>query len=818
MYTENERIKPINIEDEMRTSYISYAMSVIVQRALPDVRDGLKPVQRRIVYAMRELGLNHRAAYKKSARIVGETMGKYHPHGDSAIYDTMVRMAQVFTYRYPLIDGQGNFGSVDGDNPAAMRYTEARLSSIAETLLTDIEKETIDFMPNFDGQLEEPVVLPSEIPNLLINGSSGIAVGMATNIPPHNLKEVIDATVAMIDNPEIETKELLKHIKGPDFPTGAYICGRSGIAEAYATGRGKVIMRAVTHKEQLKQGKEAIVVTEIPYMVNKSKLVEEIAALIRDKKIEGIGDLRDESDRDGTRVVIELKRGENHEVIMNQLYKHTRLQQTFGVILLALVDNRPQYLNLRELLSYFVDHRREVITRRTRYDLAKAEARAHILEGLRIAVDNIDEIVEMIRASQSRDEAMTGLINRFELTEVQAKAILEMQLQRLVGLERQKLEEEYQQLLKDIDYYKGVLDSPELVMSIMKEELLKIKERFGDARRTKIVSDVMDLEIEDLIAEENMVVTVSHTGYIKRIGTSTYRKQLRGGRGITAMGTKEEDFVEHLFIASTHHYILFFTDKGRVHWKKVYEIPQVGRQSKGKAIVNFLQLDSDEHVTAMVPVHEFVDGRYVMMATVKGVVKKTELNQFSNPRRGGINAISLDEGDRLLSVWLTTGDDHIILATRNGMAIHFNEADVRPMGRTARGVIGIRLEGDDQLVGMVVCDENSQLLTVTQKGYGKRTDVTQYRKIHRGGKGVIDIQTNDRNGKVVGILRTFEDDEFMIITKKGVAIRMSVNDIRSISRNTQGVRLIRLEETDEVAAIGKLPEAKESKKVQNEEV
>ncbi len=818
MYTENERIKPINIEDEMRTSYISYAMSVIVQRALPDVRDGLKPVQRRIVYAMRELGLNHRAAYKKSARIVGETMGKYHPHGDSAIYDTMVRMAQVFTYRYPLIDGQGNFGSVDGDNPAAMRYTEARLSSIAETLLTDIEKETIDFMPNFDGQLEEPAVLPSEIPNLLINGSSGIAVGMATNIPPHNLKEVIDATVAMIDNPEIETKELLKYIKGPDFPTGAYICGRSGIVEAYTTGRGRVIMRAVTHKEQLKQGKEAIVVTEIPYMVNKAKLVEEIAALIRDKKIEGIGDLRDESDRDGTRVVIELKRGENHEVVMNQLYKHTRLQQTFGVILLALVDNRPQYLTLRELLSFFVDHRREVITRRTRYDLAKAEARAHILEGLRIAVDNIDEIVEMIRASQSREEAMTGLINRFELTEIQAKAILEMQLQRLVGLERQKLEEEYQQLLKDIEYYKKVLDTPELVMSIMKEELLKIKERFGDARRTKIVSDVADLEIEDLIAEENMVVTVSHTGYIKRIGTSTYRKQLRGGRGITAMGTKEEDFVEHLFIASTHHYILFFTDKGRVHWKKVYEIPQVGRQSKGKAIVNFLQLESDEHVTAMVPIHDFIDGRYVMMATVQGVVKKTELNQFSNPRRGGINAISLDEGDRLLSVWLTTGDDHIILATRNGMAIHFNEADVRPMGRTARGVIGIRLEGDDQLVGMVICDENSQLLTVTQKGYGKRTDVTQYRKIHRGGKGVIDIQTNDRNGKVVGILRTFEDDEFMIITKKGVAIRMSVNDIRSISRNTQGVRLIRLEDTDEVAAIGKLPEAKESKKVQNEEV
>ncbi|MEW6234079.1 MAG: DNA gyrase subunit A [Candidatus Omnitrophota bacterium] len=816
MFAQNERIKPINIEEEMKTSYISYAMSVIVQRALPDIRDGLKPVQRRIVYAMRELGLTHRSPYKKSARIVGETMGKYHPHGDSAIYDTMVRMAQDFSYRYALIDGQGNFGSIDGDNPAAMRYTEARLSAIAETLLTDIEKDTIDYVPNFDGQLEEPTVLPSEIPNLLINGSSGIAVGMATNIPPHNLKEVVDATVAMIDDPEIDAKALLKYVQGPDFPTGAYICGRSGIMEAYTSGKGRVIMRAVTHKEQLKQGREALVVTEIPYMVNKARLVEEIAALVRDKKIEGISDLRDESDREGMRIVVELKRGENHEVVLNQLYKHTRMQSTFGIILLALVNNRPQYLTLREMLSHFIDHRRDVIVRRTQFDLAKAEARAHIVEGLRIAVDNIDEVIALIRGSQSREEAMQGLMSRFELSEIQSKAILEMQLQRLVGLERQKLEEEYQQLLKDIEYFKKILGTPELVMSIMKEELLKIKERFGDARRTKIVSDAADLEIEDLIAEENMVVTVSHTGYIKRIGTSAYRKQLRGGRGITAMGTKDEDWVEHLFIASTHHYILFFTDLGRLHWKKVFEIPQVGRQSKGKAIVNFLQLERDEKVTAMVPVQDFSAGRYLLMATIKGIVKKTELIAYSNPRRGGINAIGLDEGDRLLSVWMTSGEDDIIIATRNGMAIRFNENNVRPMGRTARGVLGIRLDESDSVVGMVVCHDGAQLLTVTEKGYGKRTDVEQYRKIHRGGKGVIDIQTNERNGKIVGILETFDGDEFMIITKNGVAIRTTVEDIRSISRNTQGVRLIRIEEGDEVAAIGRLPEAKESKKSQEE--
>ncbi|MDP8244089.1 MAG: DNA gyrase subunit A [Candidatus Hinthialibacter antarcticus] len=819
MYSQNERIKPINIEDEMKTSYISYAMSVIVQRALPDVRDGLKPVQRRIVYAMRELGLSHRSSYKKSARIVGETMGKYHPHGDSAIYDTLVRMAQNFSYRYPLVDGQGNFGSVDGDNAAAMRYTEARLSSIAETLLTDIEKDTVDFMPNFDGQMQEPAILPSEIPNLLVNGASGIAVGMATNIPPHNINEVINAVVAFIEDPEIDTGGLMKHITGPDFPTGAYICGRAGIAEAYSTGRGRVIMRAMTHREQLTQSKDAIVITEIPYMVNKARLVEEIAALVRNKRIEGISDIRDESDRDGMRVVVELKRNENFEVILNQLYKNTRMQSTFGIILLGLIDNRPQYFTLRELIEHFVNHRREIIVRRTEYDLAKAEARMHIVEGLRIAVDNIDEIVELIRKSQDRQEAMDGLMARFELSEIQAKAILEMQLQRLIGLERQKLEDEFNQLLKDIEFFNGILNTPTLQMEIMKEEILKIQERFGDARRTQIVNAAADLEIEDLIAEENMVVTVSHQGYIKRIATSVYRRQLRGGRGINAMNTKDEDFVEFLFIASTHHYILFFTDRGRLHWLKVYELPETGRASKGKAMVNLLQLEKGESVTAMVPVADFVEGRYVLMATLKGVIKKTELTAFSHPRKGGINAIGLDDGDKLLSVWLTTGDDQVIIATQKGVAIRFNEDEVRPMGRTARGVKGIRLDGDDQVVCMAVCDEESYLLTVTQHGYGKRTQVSQYRKIHRGGKGVIDIQTSDRNGRVIGALICHEDDEFMMVTKGGVAIRTSVSDIRSISRNTQGVRLIRLETDDAVAAIGKLPEAKEEKlSLENDEM
>ncbi len=804
--TSTERIKPINIEDEMRTSYISYAMSVIIQRALPDVRDGLKPVHRRVVYAMRGLNLGPRAAYKKCAAIVGETMGKLHPHGDAAIYDTLVRMAQDFAFRYPLVDGQGNFGSIDGDSPAAMRYTEARMAQITETLLTDIEKNTVDYMPNYDGSQMEPAVLPAEFPNLLVNGGTGIAVGMATNIPPHNLREVIDATVAVLEEPEIESRKLLKYIKGPDFPTGAYICGHEGIREAYSTGRGRVVMRAVAKRESLPNGKEAIIVTEIPYMVDKSKILEEIAALVRDKRIEGITDLRDESDRDGMRIVIELRRGENHEVVLNQLYKHTRLQSTFGIILLALIDGRPQYLTLKEILDEFIKHRKEVIVRRTRFDLEKAEARAHIVEGLRIAVMNIDEVVAIIRSSRSRQEAADRLRGRFDLSPEQTKAILEMQLQRLVGLEREKLEQEYNQLIKDIDYYKRVLETPTMIVDIMKEELLKIRDRFGDDRRTQIVAEAGELDIEDLIAEENMVVTVSHSGYIKRIATSVYRRQIRGGKGITAMGTKETDFVEYLFVASTHHYILFFTDRGRAHWLKVYEIPQGGRQAKGKAIVNLLNLEKGELVTAMVPVSDFTEDRYLLMATQKGIIKKTKLEAFSNPRKAGIIALSLDEGDRLLSVQMTSGTDEVILSTRNGMAIRFDESNVRAMGRTARGVSGVNLMGDDRVVGMVATHADSQLLTITENGYGKRTLVNAYRKIRRGGKGVIDIQANDRNGKVVCVMEVAEDDEIMLVTQKGYAIRFAVTDVRLISRNTQGVRIIRLGEDDHVVAAAKIRE------------
>lgn len=802
----SERIKAINIEDEMQRSYISYAMSVIIQRALPDVRDGLKPVHRRVIFAMRGLNLGHRAAYKKCAAIVGETMGKYHPHGDTAIYDTLARMAQDFSYRYPLVDGQGNFGSVDGDNPAAMRYTEARMTEITETLLTDIEKKTVNFMPNYDGALEEPLVLPAEVPNLLVNGSTGIAVGMATNIPPHNLGEVIDATIALIDNPDLDIRDLFKYIQGPDFPTGAYICGVEGIYEAYSTGRGRVVMRAVAKRELLPGSREAIVVTEIPYMVNKSRLLKAMGELIREKKIEGISDLRDESDRDGMRIVIELKRGENHEVVLNQLYKHTNLQSTFGIILLALVDGRPQYLTLKEALVEFIKHRHEVIVRRTRFDLERAEKRAHIVEGLRIAVMNIDEVVAIIRGSQSREEASNSLRERFHFSFEQTKAIMEMQLQRLVGLEREKLEEEYSQLLKDIDFYRRVLETPAMVMDSMKEQLREIRKRFADERRTQIVPEAEDLTIEDLIAEENMVVTISHTGYIKRIATSVYRRQGRGGRGITAMSTKETDFVEALFVASTHHYILFFTDWGRIYWLKVYAIPQGGRQAKGKAIVNLIAIQKGEQVTAMIPVADFAADRYLLMGTKRGTVKKTRLDAFSNPRNAGIIAIDLDEGDRLLGVQMTGGRDDVILASRNGMAIRFDERNVRSMGRVARGMRGMNLEESDRVVGMVTARPDSQLLTITEHGYGKRTPVNAYRKIHRGGKGVIDIQTNKRNGKVVYVMEVLEEDEIMVITQNGIAIRFAVSDVRLISRKTQGVRIIRMGENDRVVAAAKIRE------------
>lgn len=804
MFAQNERIRPINIEEEMKVSYISYAMSVIVSRALPDVRDGLKPVHRRVIFSMHELGLGPTRPYRKSAKIVGETMGKYHPHGDSAIYDSLVRMAQDFSIRYPVVDGQGNFGSVDGDPPAAMRYTEARLSRIGEAMLTDIDKDTVDFVANFDESEMEPTVLPSIIPNLLVNGSSGIAVGMATNIPPHNLVEVVNGVLAQIDKPDITTRELMVHIPGPDFPTGSMICGRQGILDAYETGRGRIVQRATAVLEQSKAGKQNLIVTEIPYMVNKATLIREMADLIRDKKIEGIADLRDESDRDGMRIVIELKRGENYEVVLNQLYKHTKMQNTFGVILLALVDGRPVYLSLKEIIDQFIKHRREVITRRTRFLRAKAEARAHILEGLRIALDNIDAVVSLIRSSPDVEQARNGLMTNFNLSEKQAQAILDMRLQRLTGLEREKLEEEYRALLKDIEYYKNVLSNAALLTEIMKTELVEFKERFGDDRRTKIVEDETDLDIEDLIAEENMVVTVSHQGYIKRISTDTYRQQKRGGRGIIAVETKETDFVEQMFIASTHHYMLFFTNQGRVYWLKVYALPQGGRATRGKAIVNLLELQPEEKVTALIPVAEFDDKHFLIMATRNGVIKKTDLEAFSNPRRAGIIAMNIDEGDQLISVQMTDGSNDIIIGTRWGMAIRFPEDDVRSMGRNARGVKAINLAKDDYVVAMVIAREGASLLTVTRYGYGKRTLASEYRRIHRGGKGVIDIQTSKRNGEVVELKEVFDDDEVMIITQQGIAIRQAVKDIREISRNTQGVRLIRLEEGDTVATVATL--------------
>ncbi len=808
MQAPSDRIRPISIEDEMRDSYISYAMSVIISRALPDVRDGLKPVQRRIVYAMREAGLVPGRARSKSSRVVGDTMAKYHPHGDQAIYDTMVRMAQDFSYRYPLVDGQGNFGSVDGDPPAAMRYTEARLSHIADALLVDIDKETVSFSPTYDEQNVQPDVFPSAFPNLLVNGSTGIAVGMATNIPPHNLGETIDACVAMIENPEITLREIMRILPGPDFPTGANICGRAGIRQAYETGRGQITVRATSSLESGQGNKESIIITEIPYMVNKSRLVATIADLVRDKKVEGIADIRDESDRDGMRIVIELKRGENHEVVLNQLYKHTNLQTTFGIILLALVDNRPVYCSLLELLRLYLDHRREVVVRRTRFDLAKAERRAHILEGLRKALDQIDAIINTIRSSANADIAKTALMDQYDFSQIQAEAILDMRLQRLTGLEREKIEEEYAQLVKDIEYFRKVLSTPQMVEDIVKKELLAVKDKFDDERRTRIVDDAADLDVEDLIAEENMVVTISHAGYIKRIATSTYRQQRRGGRGITAMQTKEEDFVQDIFIASTHSYMMFFTSTGRCHWQKVYEIPRGGRASRGKAIVNMLQLDPGETVRACVAVDEFDEKRFVFMATTNGVVKKTSLSAFGNPRRVGINAIEIDEGDQLLSVALTDGESEIFLATAHGKAIRFKESDVRPMGRTARGVAGGSLAEGDRVIGMVSTRPNSNatLLTVTENGYGKRTDVEQYRLIRRGGQGVINIITSDRNGGVVDVLEVVDEDELMIITQKGIAIRQPVAEIRAISRNTQGVRLIKLEEGDRVVAVAKVKE------------
>jgi DNA gyrase subunit A len=795
----------------MKRSFIDYAMSVIVARALPDVRDGLKPVHRRILHAMNELGLTSRRAHRKCARIVGDTMGKYHPHGDAPIYDSLVRMAQDFNLRYPLVDGQGNFGSTD-DNPAAMRYTEARLSAMGEEMLADIDKNTVDFQPNFDESLREPVVLPSAFPNLLVNGSSGIAVGMATNIPPHNLTETIDALCILIDNPQASLGELMKAVKGPDFPTGGIILGRRGIEEAYRTGRGRIIVRAEAsiEKPASGSGKEKIVVTEIPYQVSKGKLIQSIADLALQKKVEGISDVRDESDKDGMRIVVELKRGEVAEVILNQLYKHTAMQSSFGVIMLALVENRPRVLGLKRVLQAYIDYRVEVVTRRTRFDLDKAEERAHILEGLKIALDHIDEVIETIRKSHTPDQARESLVAKFALTEKQAQAILDMRLQRLTGLEREKIDAEYEDLLKTMATLRSILESPRVLMGVIRAELEEIKKKYGDTRRTKILAEEAEFKVEDFIAEEDMVITVSHAGYIKRLPVSTYRKQRRGGVGVTGMETKEEDFVERLFVASTHDYILFFTGRGHVHWLKVHEIPRAGRYSKGRAIINMLKLAEGETVAAFLNVKTFEDGKYVMMATEKGVVKKTELSAFSNPRSGGIIAITLDEGDRLTQVKLTSGDDEILLGTEQGLAIRFHERQVRPMGRTARGVIGVRLEEGDRVIDMELVDPDSTILVVTENGYGKRTDFDEYRQQSRGGKGIINIKTTERNGRCIGMRTVRDTDEVVCVSSKGMVVRTPASEISLIGRNTQGVRVMRMQEDDTFVALAVvIPKEKE---------
>ncbi len=798
------KVLPIDINEEMKNSYIDYAMSVIVGRALPDVRDGLKPVHRRILYAMHELGMTPDKPHKKSARIVGEVLGKYHPHGDSAVYDAMVRLAQNFASRYPLIDGHGNFGSIDGDSAAAMRYTEARMSKIATELLRDIEKDTVEYMPNFDDSLKEPVVLPSRIPNLLINGSSGIAVGMATNIPPHNIGEVIDGVIALIEKPDITPKELMMTIKGPDFPTAGIIMGREGIVDAYTTGRGVIRVRAQARIERMANGKMRILVTEIPYQVNKARLIEKIADLVREKKIDGITDLRDESDRTGMQIVIELRRDANANVILNQLYKHTQMQETFGVIMIALVDGRPRTLNLKEVLFYYLEHQKDVITRRTRYELNKAEARAHIVEGLRIALNNLDAVIKTIRESRTVDIARAALMERFGLSEKQAQAILEMRLQRLTGLERDKLEEEYKNLVERITYYKAVLANEHMVLDIIKEELQEIRNKYNDERRTVISDDDTRIEDEDLIAEEDMVITVTHYGYIKRISLDTYRSQKRGGRGVTAMGTKEDDFVEHMFITTTHHYILFFTKKGRVYKLKVHEIPEAGRQAKGTAIVNLLQIAGDDTITSVIPVKTFETESFLFTATRKGIVKKTPLSDYISSRKDGLIALTLDEGDELIDVKLTSGNDEVIIGTTNGMSIRFPEKEVRSMGRTARGVRGITLSHKDRVVGMDLVQKGTHLLVVTANGYGKRTRLEEYRTQGRGGKGMMTIKPTKRNGPLIGIKVLNEDEEIMMITAEGIIIRLSVKDISSMGRTTQGVTLMRLDQKDSVVALAKV--------------
>ena len=798
---------PVNIEDEMKKSYMDYAMSVIIGRALPDVRDGLKPVHRRILFAMNELNNDWDKPYKKSARIVGDVIGKYHPHGDMAVYDAIVRMAQDFSLRYPLIDGQGNFGSIDGDPPAAMRYTEIRMSKLAAELLADIDKETVDFVPNYDESLVEPSVLPSKFPNLVVNGSSGIAVGMATNIPPHNLVETVNAIIALIDNPEISGTELMDHLPGPDFPTGAFIYGREGIRQAYETGKGVIQLRARALVERDRKGeRENIVVTELPYQTNKAKLIERIAELVQEKAIEGISNIRDESDREGMRVVVELKRNEVAEVILNQLYKHTQMQTSFGIILLAIHQNQPKLLSLREMLRLFVQHRQEVVTRRSRFELNKAEARAHILEGLKKAIDHIDAVIALIRASKTPKEAKDRLMEKFAFSDEQAQAILEMRLQRLTNLESRKIVEEYEETIKVINRLKALLASERLILNLIKEELLSIRDAFGDDRKTEIVEVAPEIRVEDLIAEEDMVVTITHSGYIKRNAISLYRSQHRGGKGKMGINVKEEDFVEDLFIASTHDYILFFTDAGRIHWKKVHELPQAGRLTRGKAIVNLLNLNPQEKVTAILSLKDFSKDKFITFMTKRGTIKKTALEAYSNPRSGGIIAIHLDEGDELISTKLTEGKQHLFIGTKLGKAIHFPEDQIREMGRTARGIRGIKISKEDEVVGMEVVAPHTQILTVTANGYGKRTQASEYRIQNRGGSGIFTVKRTDKTGNVIGIKTVVDEDELMVISNKGKIIRLRALDIPVQGRSTQGVRLITLDEGERVVAVARLAE------------
>jgi DNA gyrase subunit A len=801
---------PVRLEEEMQKSYMDYAMSVIIGRALPDARDGLKPVHRRVLYAMYDLSNDWNKPYKKSARIVGDVIGKYHPHGDLAVYDSLVRMAQDFSLRYPLIDGQGNFGSVDGDSPAAMRYTEVRMARLTGELLADIEKETVDLVPNYDGSLMEPSILPARVPNLLVNGSSGIAVGMTTNIPPHNLREVIDAVIAVINNSDISSEELCEIIPGPDFPTGGFILGRSGIREAYLSGKGMIQVRARALIERQKRTeRESIVITEIPYQVNKAKLLEKIAELVQERRIEGISDLRDESDREGMRVVIELKREAVAQVVLNQLFKHTQMQATFGIILLAIVHGQPQMLHIKDFLQQFINHRKEVVTRRSQFELGKAEANAHILEGLKTALDNLDQVISLIRSSKTPKDAKEGLMAKFLLSDAQAQAILEMRLQRLTNLEREKINEEYRELIKVIARLREILSNERLLLNLIIEELQEIKDRYGDERRTQIIEEAQEIDLEDLIVEEDMVVTISHSGYIKRNAISLYRSQRRGGRGKMGMTTKEEDFVEQLFVASTHSYILFFTDAGKVFWLKVHEIPQGGRIARGKAVVNLLNISGEEKITAILPVRAFEEGKYVIMTTKKGVVKKTDLMSYSHPRIGGIIALTLDGEDELISACLTDGTKEILLSSRQGKAIRFAEEEARAIGRTARGVKGITLGKDDFLVSMDIISPGTvgaAILSVTEKGFGKRTPIDAYPLQSRGGKGVITIQTTSRNGKLVGVQQITEQDDVMLITDKGKIIRLRGGEISVIGRNTQGVKLIELEPGERVMAVTRLAE------------